>query len=128
MGVPSCCLCSSHDSGVSTPSVFSQSKNALGRSLDQLEISFPRPNVKAIFSPFPLSHQFTHRSVHHLHPQGFALASRVLLWSPAKLTTNSCFVESAVVARRDLTATLEVLWIGFFKRTTHFHTFFCGLV
>ena len=36
--------------------------------------------------------------------------------------------ERAVVARRDLTATLEVLWIGFFKRTTHFHTFFCGLV
>src|ERR1051325_2716603 len=67
MGVPSCCLCSSHDSGVSTPSVFSQSKNTLGRSLNQLEISFARPNVKSIFSPFPLSHQFTHRSVHHLH-------------------------------------------------------------
>src|SRR6476660_10220272 len=53
MGVPSCCLCSSHDSGVSTPSAFSQSKNTLGRSLNQLEISFPRPNVKTILFPIP---------------------------------------------------------------------------
>src|SRR6266404_8106497 len=55
MGVPSCCLCWLHNSGVSTPSVFSQSKNTLGPTLNQLEISFPRPNLKAIFSLFPLS-------------------------------------------------------------------------
>src|SRR6266850_7314169 len=52
MGVPSCCLCWLHNSGVSTPSVFSQSKNTLGLTLNQLDISFPRPNLKAIFSLF----------------------------------------------------------------------------
>src|SRR6266850_3298324 len=49
MGVPSCCLCWLHNSGVSTPSVFSQSKNTLGLTLNHLDISFPRPNLKAIF-------------------------------------------------------------------------------
>src|SRR5258708_39076093 len=52
MGVRSCCLCWLHNSGVSAPSVFSQSKNTLGLTLNQLEISFPRPNLKAIFSLF----------------------------------------------------------------------------
>src|SRR5262249_44578476 len=55
IGVPSSCLCWSHNSGVSTPSVFSQSKNDLGLTLNQLPIVCSRPNVKAIFLPFPLS-------------------------------------------------------------------------
>src|ERR1044071_3191352 len=92
MGVPSCCLCSSHDSGVSTPSVFSQSKNTLGRSLNQLEISFARPNVKSIFSPFPLSHQFTHRSVHHP------------LWIPV----DSLFSRRVVSGRPDETGQARI--------------------
>src|SRR5437660_6596833 len=54
MGVPSCGLCWLHNSGVSTPSLFSQSKNTLGLTLNQLEISFPRPNLNAIFFPLPL--------------------------------------------------------------------------
>src|SRR4030095_2796619 len=67
MGVPSCGLCSSHNSGGSTPSVFSQSKNDLGLTLNQLPIVVSRPNVKAIFSPFPLSPpKFTHRVIHQL--------------------------------------------------------------
>src|SRR5688572_26716653 len=55
MGVPSGWLCWLHNSGVSTPSLFSQSKNTLGLSLNHLPISFPRPNLKPIFFPFPLS-------------------------------------------------------------------------
>src|SRR5262249_5370124 len=55
IGVPSSCLCWSHNSGGSTPSVFSQSKNDLGLTLNQLPIVCSRPNVKAIFLPFPLS-------------------------------------------------------------------------
>src|SRR5262245_65476227 len=55
IGVPSSCLCSSHNSGGSTPSVFSQSKNDLGLTLNHLSIVCPRPNVKAIFFPSPLS-------------------------------------------------------------------------
>src|SRR5262249_39965184 len=55
IGVPSSCLCWSHNSGVSTPSVFSQSKNDLGLTLNHLSIVCPRPNVKAIFFPFPFS-------------------------------------------------------------------------
>src|SRR5262249_61241005 len=55
IGVPSSCLCWSHNSGVSTPSVFSQSKNDLGLTLNQLPIVVSRPNLKAIFFPSPLS-------------------------------------------------------------------------
>src|SRR5262249_41200699 len=55
IGVPSSCLCWSHNSGVSTPSVFSQSKNDLGLTLNHLSIVCPRPNVKAILFPFPFS-------------------------------------------------------------------------
>src|SRR5262245_49488744 len=66
IGVPSSCLCSSHNSGGSTPSVFSQSKNDLGLTLNQLPIVASRPNVKAIFFPSPLSPpKFTHRVIHH---------------------------------------------------------------
>src|SRR5437879_1832091 len=54
MGVPSCGLCWLHNSGVSTPSLFFQSKNTLALTLNQLEISFPRPNLNAIFFPLPL--------------------------------------------------------------------------
>src|SRR5438552_18697193 len=54
MGVPSCGLCWLHNSGVSTPSLFSQSKINLGLTLNQLEISFTRPNLNATFFPLPL--------------------------------------------------------------------------
>src|SRR5882672_10354502 len=67
MGVPSCCLCWLHNSGVSTPSVFSQSKNTLGLTLNHLDISFPRPNLKAIFSLFLSPYRIytqTHTSPH----------------------------------------------------------------
>src|SRR5262245_41261300 len=60
IGVPSSCLCSSHNSGGSTPSVFSQSKNDLGLTLNQLPIVVSRPNVKAIFFSSPLPHQNLH--------------------------------------------------------------------
>src|SRR4029450_7786074 len=66
IGVPSSCLCSSHNSGGSTPSLFSQSKNDLGLTLNHLPIVFPRPNVKAIFFPSSsLPTEFTHRLIHH---------------------------------------------------------------
>src|SRR5262249_43430490 len=66
IGVPSSCLCSSHNSGGSTPFVFSQSKNDLGLTLNQLPIVASRPNLKAIFFPSPLSPpKFTHRVIHH---------------------------------------------------------------
>src|SRR5207302_716275 len=77
MGVPSCGLCWLHNSGVSTPSVFSQSKNTLGLTLNQLEISFPRPNLNAIFSlslsPHPIYTQ-THTS-----PEPFAFLTGWML-------------------------------------------------
>src|SRR5439155_24476 len=66
IGVPSSCLCSSHNSGGSTPSLFSQSKNSLGLALNHLEIFFPRPNMKAIFLSIPsLPPKFTHNVIHH---------------------------------------------------------------
>src|SRR5207245_5078889 len=66
IGVPSSCLCSSHNSGDSTPSLFSQSKNDLGLTLNHLEIFFPRPNMKAIFLSIPsLPPKFTHNVIHH---------------------------------------------------------------
>src|SRR3989442_15789248 len=69
IGVPSSCLCSSHNSGGSTPSVFSQSENSLGLCLNQLEICFARPYMKAIFLSTPsLLPKFTHNVIHHPTP------------------------------------------------------------
>src|SRR5437899_11809969 len=53
IGVPSSCLCLSHNPGGSTPSVFSQSENSLGLCLNQVKIFFSRPYVKAIFHSTP---------------------------------------------------------------------------
>src|SRR6266550_4415460 len=77
MGVPSCGLCWLHNSGVSTPSLFSQSKNTLGLTLNQLEISFPRPNLNAIFFPLPLPPP-------NLHTDSYITARRI------PLTESSC--------------------------------------
>lgn len=52
--MPSSCVYWSYRSGVSTPSLFSQSKNELGLTLNHLSILVPRLIVKAIFSPLPL--------------------------------------------------------------------------
>src|SRR5918994_2226907 len=60
MGVPSSCLCWLHNSGVSTPSIFSQSKNDLGFSLNHLPILSSRPIVKVIFSPSSLPQSNLH--------------------------------------------------------------------
>jgi hypothetical protein len=65
IGVPSRCLCWSHNSGVSTPSVFFQSKNTLSLTLNHIEILFPRPIVKAIFHSALPQTQFTHRLIRH---------------------------------------------------------------
>src|SRR6266403_1524315 len=76
MGVPSCCLCWLHNSGVSTPSVFSQSKNTLGLTLNQLDISFPRPNLKAIFSLFLSPYRIYTQT--HTSPSGVFMLTRAI--------------------------------------------------
>src|SRR5262249_1717213 len=75
---PSSCLCWSHNSGVSTPSVFSQSKNDLGLTLNQLPIVVSRPNVKAIFSPYPLSPP-------NLHTDSYITAGTFMLTKSVEL-------------------------------------------
>src|SRR5258707_3661167 len=99
MGVPSCCLCWLHNSGVSTPSVFSQSKNTLGLTLNHLEISFPRPNLKAIFSLF--------LSPYRIYTQTHTSPLSIVRLTPSTPVDNNCY-KSARPEHRDLTADLQI--------------------